>query len=967
MKIRVFAIGLLVFISFGAFSQQDIKNQFRDLIKNKKTLSEIVEAYNDYVVTLPEGIEKDKFEKHFARWAFYQSYHLDESNGFVDISARTLSEVEKLPVSTSRSANGNWSSVGPVDTDNVNPWAVYNGIGRVDRIVFHPTNPNIIYIGTPTGGLWKTTDGGSTWTSLSSFIPSLGISGIVVDRVNTNRIFVLTGDGDSDGGGFVEQSGYIRRSVGVLESVDGGANWKPTGTLSANPYTGFRLVQSPGSSNVLLAATSEGLYKTTDYGLNWVQVNPGLHYDIEFKPGNPNTIYATGVGEFYYSNDGGDTWFNDSGFDFNLCNGRVEIGVTPDNSSVVYLFAGPRTAANRFCGFFKSTNSGASFSRITNTPNLLGGEANDSDQSDYDLGIAVSPTDENKVFVAGIIVWGTTDSGQTPFTNVTTMAENAANPWYVHCDIHDIAINPLNGNLYAATDGGFYKSEDDGVSWIDLKEGIVVTQSYHMTATNGDANVVLIGNQDNGIKYRNNNTTYFSNVGAGDGFDVVINYADQNKGYAVINKNVYRYNNFLTTSPDMISVDQWYPQIEMHSSDTSVIFIAASTIWMFDINLNSSADISNGIAEGYWALKTCPSNANRIYAAGGNSAFDNAGNLYETPDGGTNWNTISNNPGFPDNFPRISDIGVRPNNSNYVFVSFVGYTDSVKVVYSNNAGVSWTNVSYNLPNVPVWSIEVDGSNNVYVGTDIGVFYKSNGSTTWQPYGNNLPNVPVSGLALNSTADQLLASTFGRGVWKSDLYSSCNSDITINQNISGKYYQSASNSITMTSQVHGGIGTEISLKSEGYIDLKPGFKVNSEPGNTFSGFIGDCTAPWPENNMLEGPPPEPAALQKYHMMMTQKKGTVEVKTGSNDVKNIVVRKFVSGEASLLLLDNKGNYLMKLFQQSGGEGVFNTVLDTAVLQPGLYFIYLVIDDEVTHIQELYVVHDTQISLKEMSPVD
>jgi hypothetical protein len=405
----------------------------------------------------------------------------------------------------------------------------------------------------------------------------------------------------------------------------------------------------------------------------------------------------------------------------------------------------------------------------------------------------------------------------------------------------------------------------------------------------------------------------------------------------------------------------------MHSSDTSLLFIAANTIWRFDANTNSSVNISNGIADGYWALKTCPSNASRIYAAGGNSAFDNVGSLFETPDGGSNWNTVSNNPGFPDNFPRVSDIGVRPNNSNYVFVSFVGYTDSVKVVYSNNAGVSWTNISYNLPNAPVWSIEVDGSNNVYVGTDIGVFYKTNGSTIWQPYSNNLPNVPVSGLALNSTGNQLLASTFGRGVWKSDLYSSCSSDITINQNVSGKYYQSASNSITMTSQVYGGMGTEISLKSEGYIDLKPGFKVNSEPGNTFSGFIGDCTAPWPENNMLEGPPPAPAALQKYQMMMTQKKGTIEVLPETNDLKNIVVRKFESGEASLLLFDNKGNYLMELFRHSGSEGVYNASFDTGVLHSGLYFIYLVIGDEVTHIQELYVVRDNQVSLKELPPVD
>ena len=155
----------------------------------------------------------------------------------------------------------------------------------------------------------------------------------------------------------------------------------------------------------------------------------------------------------------------------------------------------------------------------------------------YDLGIAVSPTNENLVFVAGLIIWKTEDGGQTDFTNSTTMAEDGG-PWYVHCDIHDIAINPLNGNVYAATDGGFYGSTDNGTSWNDLKEGINVTQVYHMDDYNSNEHAVLIGSQDNGIKYKNNNSSYLSNIGSGDGFDVVINYSDQTKGYAVVNDKV---------------------------------------------------------------------------------------------------------------------------------------------------------------------------------------------------------------------------------------------------------------------------------------------------------------------------------------------------------------------------------------------------------------------------------------------
>ena len=148
-------IVLLLLIVNTAFSQQDIKQQFRDLAANKQTYLDIVETYHDFINTIPESNEKTKFIKHFARWAYYQSYHLGPDGEFVNINKRTMRAIDNKPSAIQRSVYGEWEFVGPSDTENDNPNAWYNGLGRVDRIAFHPTNANIIYIGTPAGGLWE--------------------------------------------------------------------------------------------------------------------------------------------------------------------------------------------------------------------------------------------------------------------------------------------------------------------------------------------------------------------------------------------------------------------------------------------------------------------------------------------------------------------------------------------------------------------------------------------------------------------------------------------------------------------------------------------------------------------------------------------------------------------------------------------------------------------------------------------
>jgi photosystem II stability/assembly factor-like uncharacterized protein len=954
MKRRIFRWFFVLAMATFAIPMFGQHEALKALLEGKQTYGEIVSTYEQYMQTLPEGDYKARLEKHFARWAYYQSLHLGPSGEFVHISKRTLEATAKQSDAPLTSANGSWTFVGPDTSSNNNPGASGLGLGRVDRIAFHPSNPNIIYVGTPAGGLWKTTNGGVTWTPLSNFIPSLGISGIVVDWNNTNTIYVLTGDGDSFSGGFVQQSGYIRLSVGVMVSYDGGTTWQPTGSMSANDFCGYQLIQHPSSSQILIAATSDGIYRTTNGGQTWVQERAGTYYDVEFKPGTPATVYASGPGAFFYSNDTGDTWFNNSTFDVALCpGGRVEIGVAPNSPNRVYLLAGPKRVGDTFCGFYQSTNSGqptvvgTSFVRLCNSPNVFGDPTGAiTDQSTYDIGMAVRPNNFQTIVLAGGITYLSTDGGSN-FNPLTSYWETGGN--FIHPDVHFVAYNPLNNNLYAATDGGFYRSTNDGTTWTDLSSGINVSQFFHLDDFDGNSNIILTGAQDNGLKYRSSNSTYFSHINSGDGFAAAIQYNNQSAGYAGVNARIRYYTNYTTTASSIIYNGTFFMPMALHSSTPTMVYIGDTRVFRYDAAVGGAPTQLGNVARGHWAVKTCPSNTNRIYAAGGTSAFDVAGQLYLTSDGGTTWDTISDQPGFPAVFPRITDIGVKPNNSAFVYATFAGYTDGVKVMYSSSAGQDWYNISYDLPNVPVWSIEVDDNNNVYVGTDIGVFYKPAGVMAWEPFYNGLPNVPVSDLAINQTSDQLLASTFGRGIWKSSLRAACPASVTINSNVSGNYFRSASGSVIMSGQVVGGAGSNVVLRSNGYIDLTPGFRANADPGSKFLGYLGPCDSGMPPAfSPQQG---DSLSWEGAEFRLDRHAGTLQLE-GTGHERTVTIRQFQEGPVRILLTTEQGMLLSEMARYEGTEGILARTLSTSELKPGLYYLYLVINGKVAHLHEVEV---------------
>ena len=956
--IVVFLAALLFWMQPFCSSAQDM-SELKNRLTDKNTLEEIMTTVDDYLKAMPEGDQRNRLQKHFSRWAYYQSRHLGPNGEFVNISAKTLEAVSGLSDAPLTAANGSWGFVGPGNAILNNPSADVLGNGRVDRIAFHPTDPNIIYVGTPAGGLWRTTNGGTSWVPVSSYIPSLGISGIVVSYADPNTIYVLTGDGDSFiTNGLVLQSGFLQLSAGVLVSHDAGATWQQTGQLSANEFVGHRLVQHPGNPNILLAATSDGLYRTINGGTTWVLENPGLHYDIEFKPGTPSTVYACGPGSFIYSTNSGDTWNSNTTFNEPLCtigffNGfRVELAVTAALPNKVYLLAAPATYdQTHFCGFYTSSNSGLSFTKICDSPNILGKEyGNEGDQSDYDMGVTVKPTDGQKVIVGGLVIFKSGDGGNS-FSWATTYREGLMGLHYIHPDVHDVAYNPLNNYLYAATDGGFYRSVDDGASWTNLMSGINTAQFYNIDDYDANQYTILGGCQDNGVKYRTANSSTFSQVYCCDGGDGVIDYTDESKGYNVVNTSIKQFDDFTSFGPSTVTTDPnyFFPNLELNTSNPDILYYSYTDVRQYNRATGVLSGFSPASYNGCSALKTCPSNSQRVYAAGGDYRFGSTGGLFTTPNGGSGWSILSVNPGFPAFPPRIADIGVRPNNSLQVYATFSGYANGVKVIYSADGGNNWVNISYDLPNVPVWSIEVDAANNVYIGCDIGVYYHASGTTYWEPFYNFLPNVPVTDLEINEGADQLLAATFGRGIWKSPLHAACPVDLVTGFAI-GQYFRSASNSITCNGQVSGGAGTSAVLRAGNYVDLMPGFRADSDPGAKFLAYNGPCDSGVPPVFGPEQGPVFPSEISAIEKNMTRHDGTLEVLSEADGQKEVVVRLFTDGKARVLLAAPDGKFISDIAVFSNMKGNYTYPVNSADLNPGTYYLYLVVNDKVVHLQEI-----------------
>lgn len=696
-----------------------------------------------------EGKDPQKGEgyKQFRRWENFWETRVLPDGSFPMYNKEVWAEFKSTLMAPSVKSGGigNWSPIGPFDYNNTNSWSP--GMGRINIIVEDPTNPNIIYVGAPAGGIWKTTDGGTNWTPLGDEFSVIGVSSIAIDPNNSNTIYVGTGDTDAGD----------TYAIGVMKSTDGGTTWANVGSVSANEISD--ILVDPSNSNVVYAATNAGLLKSTNGGNSFTNILSGSIRDIEFKPGTPSTIYAVDPDDFFVSTNSGATWNNTTNGLPNAA-GRLAIAVTPANSSYVYLLAAKTDWS--YQGVYRSTNSGTSFTAQNTATDIFDG----STQAWYDMAICASPTNANTVITGCLNVWKSTNGGSS--FSVQNSWSNPGGAAYTHADIH--CLKYYNGNLYCGSDGGIYVSTNNASAFTDITPGLQIGQFYRLAGTQSDMTRLAGGLQDNGgYAFVNNEWRVY--YGA-DGMEAGINPTDPTNVFGMIQYgDLYESANSGTSSTGRGSPEQgrWVTPMDMDPSGTRLL---AGYTDLYEFTFAGA---------GNWnqlSTFSFPDQLRSVEVYNSNTIFVGTNyKIYKTSNNGSSFTDITGSISAPS---ILTSIEVNPSDDNEIWITFGGWTAGNHVYHTTNGGANWTNITGALPNLPCNIVKFDpaGAGGIYVGTDIGVYFRDNSSGVWVEYNNNLPNVIVNDLEINYANNVIRAGTYGRGVWSSDVFTINDYDIGI---------------------------------------------------------------------------------------------------------------------------------------------------------------------------------------------
>ncbi len=716
----------------------DIKKAFFEQNKN------LIDAYykdtqHDDDLSNTEGSqaehEKEEYQDliHYFRWAEWIEPRVMETKG--DISALFEADYQaRLAQKRELAVRGaaNWTVVGPITIGTM------SGNGRVNSIKVDPASATTFYASSPGGQLWKSTNSGGSWTVISDGIPAAGVTDMAIDPTNSNILYALTGD--------AEGAIYHPYSRGLYKSINGGATWSTTGlnyTSGSNRLA--TIIIHPTSTNIILVGGSTGIWRSTNSGASFTQVNTTNIRELVFNPTSPNTVFAASrtAAALLRSYDGGITWTQMiTGLPTSATAKRFSIDVSKVDTNYVYLMATNTT--DNMEGFYRSTDGGTSFTQMTgSTLNIPNG------QGWYNLAVAADPVAVNTVYAAGLTVYKSTDGGTT-LTSISIP----------HVDVHDLQFTGTD--LLAASDGGVYKRNTVTNVWSNISSNLAIAQPYSIGVSQTTANMVISGHQDNGTNLTTNATSWKS-VSGSDGMVCFIDRTTDNTLFmSAQNGGLRRSTNGGTSYSSIYTVPNGYwvtPYIQDPVATMTVYTGGYEVYKSVDNGTTWAAITAFGTTKQFRWLDVCRTNNQIIYAM-------TASQLYKTIDGGVNWTDIT--AGLPST--TFLHIHIDVNNSNAAYLSSAS-TSGKSVYYTNNGGTTWTNISTGLPNIAANTVVTQlGSWGVaYCGTDLGVYYRNPSvSTTWQSFNTGLPPVPVRDLEIQYPTNRLYAATFGRSIWVSPL-------------------------------------------------------------------------------------------------------------------------------------------------------------------------------------------------------
>ncbi len=652
--------------------------------------------------------------------------------------------------------------------------------GRVSAIACSPSDPDRVFVAGADGGVWRTSDGGTSWQALTDALPTTAVGALAIDPADPNAIFAGSGEAN-----FANHSRY---GLGIYRSLDGGDSWEQFAEATFAGRCCSAIVVDPGASNTVYAAITRaggfpemaaakghpgatgdlGLFRSLDRGVTWTRLSglPNVSAtSFALDPVNPSRLYC-GVGHIFgnaqngvwRSLDGGANWTKLAGGLPGSQIGRVTVALAPSQPDRVYvLITRPADAAGdgaSTLGAWRSDDGGSSWASIP-VPSMQ------SSYGWYLSVVSVRPSDPNAVLMGGVSLERSTSAGAS-WSTVTPP----------HVDMHALAWD-ASGRLWAGSDGGVHRSSNLGSSWTSLNTNLGLSQFYAGISTHPtDDQRIFGGLQDNGTGRRSTASKAWTQVMGGDGGWTEVAQPDPNTVFAEYQGtgNLFKSSDggssFGSSGNGINPGDRncFLPPYRMDPTDWHRMFYATHRIWRSTNGGNSWSAWSGDLTAGTGAIRSLAissADSNVLWAA------TNDGRVLVSTNGGSSFTLrITGNPGWPRTTREIFPDPTDPDTA-WLAVAAFGVA---QVRRTTDSGQTWTDLDQNLPDVPVNTIAaLPGTiDQLFAGTDRGMYYSPDAGEHWLRHGKGLPNAPIVDLLLQPERNRIVVATQGRGAWSLSL-------------------------------------------------------------------------------------------------------------------------------------------------------------------------------------------------------
>lgn len=719
-----------------------------------------------------EGLSSHEIEK-----KFFAEWNHPYSDGIpADIQLKIWREINALPSEdeVEVDAVNSWQLIGPFGEAYPDSLSIKYS-GRVKDI--EPPRGNVeLRVAAASGGIWRYVL--IFPVCISNSLPTQWIGSFATDPSNSNKIFAGTGEPD------------VMAGIGLWKTTNLGASWQKDNFAGFTPWCFYKIRFDPNISGRIHAACNDGYFRSDNGGNTWVRKYAGAVTDFAINIfNNSSVVYiaekSTGTGGILKSTNGGDNFTRITSLPtYDIGKSLVTTGSSPN---IVYVFLG-RQSTQLPIGVYRSDNSGANWTNITPPTSM---QAFSTKNVEYKSILTICPANPYIIMTGTTSMCRSTDGGQT----WTEYYDIGSHPYRnLHGDHHRMEWKDGN-SVYSTNDGGIAVSQDRGATWNTLINTLPITQIYKFDVGINNKNVIFGGTQDNGMVRTLNLGSSWQFLFSGDGGGIEIDPLSYNKVYSshggsgVTNVGWGRYKtingglNWSEITNNLPAHDDWSPSI--HSDKTPPIYLYTNggpnmfkstnegSSW---IRMNSTPFPTPHILN--FSVSKFVSGNSVIYAClkDDPESGNHTGKLLRVFDNGT-W--FERSSGLPQSGAWVRNVAIHPSNVNIAYALMNGVTGQ-KIFKTTNKGVSWTNISGNLPNVPVSDLipHPTDNNKLYLSSEYGCYKTTNGGANWYRWNNGMPEKLPSATTINDLAviDSLsqngryyiVAATYGRGFWMREI-------------------------------------------------------------------------------------------------------------------------------------------------------------------------------------------------------